>query len=233
MRFVLHFCCLLLLCVTQAVYGQLIHGEVLEIDTRKILAGTEIKNIYNNIGTLADSNGKFTITATSGELVEFRLPGYKIARVRIPHGYIPKWFCIILEKSPVPLSDEMYAGKTEYQRDSIRFREMYGHVLDFPRMSAIEKIKSPFSALSARNREIWQFQDMYEEKEKEKYISYTFNRDLVTRITGLTNDSLTMFMHRFRPTYEQLRQMNDYTFYHYVKTAATRFRSVNRPILSR
>jgi hypothetical protein len=208
----------------------MITGEVLEMDTRKPLSGVQINNIYTNIDFITTADGKFSIAGMSGQLLEFRIPGYKVTRVRIPHGYVPPFFRIILEHTPVPLIDDMLASGGNYKRDSIKSRNMYEHVLDFPRMSAIEKIKSPFSALSARNREIWQFQEVYEASEKEKYVDYTFNKELVTKITGFTDDSLTYFMNRFRPTYEQLRSMNEYTFQTYIKNSAYRVRHPNRPV---
>lgn len=205
--------------------AQIIHGEVLDMDSKQPIPGVQIENIYNNIRITSALNGGFSIAGSSGELLEFRIPGYKVTRVRIPHGYVPPWFRIILEHPAKPPVEE-----SGYRRDSIKAREMYAGVLDFPRMSTIEKIKSPFSAMSKYNQQVWEFQDRFKEGEKEKYINHVFNRDMVSHITGLNNDSLTKFMVRFRPSYEQLQQMNEYTFYNYIKTSARRFRNVDRPV---
>jgi hypothetical protein len=106
---------------------------------------------------------------------------------------------------------------------------MFKQQLDFPRLSTVEKIKSPFSALSKKNRMTWQFQEDYDRFQKEKYVDFTFNRDIVTRVTGLKGDSLTRYMARFRPSYEQLRGMSDYAFYNYIKTSVRRYRTPNTP----
>ncbi|GAA4469751.1 hypothetical protein GCM10023093_29730 [Nemorincola caseinilytica] len=221
-----------LLC--NACLAQLIHGEVLEMESKKPLPGVSINNIHNDIHTSAGIDGTFVIAGASGELLEFRIPGYKVTRVRIPHGYVPTFFRIIMERPATPVMDDhMLAGTGDYRRDSIRSRELYGHVLAFPRMSAIEKIKSPFSALSARNKAMWEFQDMYAEKEREKYVDHRFSPEMVSRVTGLKNDSLAKFMIRFRPTYEQVSSMNEYTFFTYIKNSAYRFRSRDRAISPR
>lgn len=221
---------LLCLVLYQTVYAQLIRGEVVGMDDKKPLPGVHIVNIHNDISIISGTDGSFVIAATSDELLEFRMPGYKTTRVRIPRGYIPPYFKIILEHPPVPIRQDALAGTRNYAYDSAKARERYAHILSIPQLSTIEKIKHPFSAMSARNKEIWEFQDTYAEAEKERYIDYTFTREMVSGITGLTNDSLTRFMVRFRPGYEQLRSMNEYTLYNYVKMNARRFRNQDRPV---
>jgi hypothetical protein len=213
-----------LLFIAGTAWSQIIHGEALDMDTKAPIEGVEIENIYNNVRISTITDGSFVISAASGQLLEFSKPGYKLTRVRIPHGYVPSYFRIILERGLTPRSD-IYENK----KDSIRYREMFQQQLDFPRMSTFEKIKSPFSALSAKNRMTWQFQEDYSNFEKEKYVDFTFNKDLIGKITGLTGDSLSKYMVRFRPSYEQLRSMNDYTFFTYIKTSVHRFRTPNRP----
>jgi len=219
-----------LLFIAGTAWSQIIHGEALDMDTKAPIEGVEIENIYNNVRISTITDGSFVISAASGQLLEFSKPGYKLTRVRIPHGYVPSYFRIILERGLTPRSD-IYEKSNRYdnKKDSIRYREMFQQQLDFPRMSTFEKIKSPFSALSAKNRMTWQFQEDYSNFEKEKYVDFTFNKDLIGKITGLNGDSLSKYMVRFRPSYEQLRSMNDYTFFTYIKTSVHRFRTPNRP----
>ncbi len=225
------FALLLLLSLTsQLALAQIIHGEALDMNNKKPIEGVVIDNIYTNVSITTVADGSFVIAATAGQLLEFKKPGYKLTRVRIPHGDIPPYFRIILERGITPPSD-IYAQGNRYdnRRDSMRFYELYKHELDFPKMSAMEKIRSPFSAMSKRNRQIWEFQEDYSNNEKEKYVDQTFNRALITKITGLQGDSLTTYMRRYRPTYDQIRGMNDYAFYSYIKTGVRRFRSITTP----
>lgn len=213
--------------------AQTIHGEVLDMDNKKPLSGVDILNIYTMLNISTDEQGAFIIAATSGQLLEFKKPGYKTARVRIPHGYIPSYFRIIMKKGISDIKrDNAIAGRSnryDYKADSIRFHELYKAELDFPKLTGLGVIQSPFSAMSRKNREIWQFQDDYTEFEKEKYVDRTFTEDVVTKFTGLQGDSLHYFMRRYRPSYEQLRAMNDYAFYNFVKGSVSRYRSYNTP----
>lgn len=213
-----------------SVTAQAIRGEVVSMDDKKPIAGATITNIHTSLTVSTGEQGSFIIAGSSDQLLEFNKPGYKTARVRIPKGYIPPYFKIILEHGLSPIENRL-AGSDKYDpvSDSIRYRELYKHELDFPRLSTVEKIQHPFSAMSKRNQEVWRFQDEYDSYQKEKFVDRTFSPATVSRFTGLAGDSLKNYMVRFRPSYEQLRGMNEYTFYNYIKVTAHRFRSRNTP----
>lgn len=217
--------------VTLAGIAQTIRGEVLDMNTKKTIADVNILNVHTSLEVSSSADGAFVIAASSGQLLEFRKNGYKTVRVRIPQGYVPSYFRIIIEKGIPKISETnvLANNRYDYRQDSIRFRQLYGHELDMPKLSAFDMIAHPFSALSGKNREVWQFQDDYADFEKEKYVDRTFNEDLVTRVTGLTGDSLHYFMRRYRPTYEQIRSMNDYTFFTFIKSSVYRYRHFARP----
>lgn len=211
------------------VMAQAIRGEVVD-DDKKPLSAVNIENIYTSLTVQSGEQGAFIIAATGGQLLEFKKPGYKTTRVRIPIGYLPPYFRIILKKGITELQQDAIAdGRYNYRKDSLRYYELYKNVLDFPKMSAVDMISHPFTAMSTVNRNKWHFQDVYSEFEQEKYVDKTFNAVVVTKATGLTGDSLTAYMRRFRPTYQQLRMMNDYAFYNYIRNTAHTYRSPNRP----
>lgn len=211
--------------------AQSIRGEVVDGNDGKPMANVAVINVYNNSGYTTTDDGRFLITANKGELIEFRKLGYKIARVRIPAGTVPEYFKIILQKGPIELPEVNIAGRAkDYKSDSLRFHEIYKHELEFPTMSTLDMIQHPFTALSKTNRQIWHFQKEYDRFQKEKYIDYTFNEKLVTNLTGLAGDSLERYMRYYRPAYEQLRNMSEYSFYSYIKQTVYRYRLANSPL---
>ena len=229
------FLVLLLLVIAFPAIAQTIRGDVLDMDNKHPIDDVKIENIYTSLDVSSDKDGSFLIAASSGQLLEFKKEGYKTTRVRIPQGYVPSYFRIIMKQGFSSIKDEIVArnNRYDYRSDSIRYHDLYKTELDFPKLSGIDMIASPFSALSKQNREIWQFQEDYETFEKEKFVDKTFNEALVTKFTGLTGDSLRYFMRRYRPTYDQLRSMNDYTFYNFVKNEARHYRNLSEPRNSR
>jgi hypothetical protein len=222
----------LLLCLSGfSVNAQNIYGEVLDMEDKQPVADVTIENVHTSLRAATNKQGAFIIPASGGQLLEFKKDGYQLTRVRIPQGYVPSYFRIIIKKGTTEIIDD-FASKTtryDYRRDSIRFHELYKHELEFPKMSTIDMIASPFSAMSGKNREIWQFQDDYDYFEKEKYVDRTFNEALVSKLTGLRGDSLHYYIARYRPSYAQLRAMNDYAFFNFIKETTKAYRNVNTP----
>ena len=229
MRLGFSFTFMLLAACMAAARAQSVTGMVVENTAGKPIENVDIQNTYTGFGMISDRDGKFFITASKGQLLEFRKLGYKTVRVRIPQGDVPPYFKIIMQEGITELPPyQLQAGRRDWHTDSMRYRELYAHELDFPRMSALDMIQHPFSALSKKSREIWAFQDDYSATEKQKYIDYVFNPKTVAQLTGLSGDSLNYYMRRYRPDYQMLRTMNEYTFYTYIKNAADRYRGIGR-----
>jgi hypothetical protein len=213
------------------VWSQTIHGDVMDMETRQPLKDVTIVNVYTTLNITTDTSGGFIIAANSGQLLEFRKQGYKTVHVRIPAGYIPPYFRIIMKQglSEIKGMDIAKGDRYDPRDDSIKYHDVYQRELEFPRLSAIDAIAHPFSAMSGKNKEVWQFQDDYSDFQKQKYVDKTFNEELVTKFTGLKGDSLRYYMRRYRPSYEQLKAMSDYSFYNYIKATVTQYRSIQTP----
>jgi hypothetical protein len=216
------FCFMSILLCLQA-QGQPIKGQVIDMTEKKPIPDVSITDVRNTLSTASNGEGNFTLYASKGQLIELKKPGYKTLRVRIPEGTIPPFFKLGLERQK---SDAVQGNvpPKDYHEDSIKYATLYKHELEFPKMSGLDMIQHPFSAMSKHNREIWAFQDNYSWFQQEKYINYTFNDKLVNSITGLTGDSLQIYMHTFRPSYDRLRNMNEYSFYTYIRETAVIFR---------
>jgi hypothetical protein len=230
MRFIV-FCCLLALACVPAA-AQAIKGIVLDGSTGEPIENVAIQNIYTRSGIVTGSDGKFLMMGAEEELLEFRKIGYKTTRIRVPK-MIPPYFKIVLQRGEIELPEfelQRHARAKDYKTDSARYGELYKHVLDFPKMSTFESLRSPFSALSRTNRQKWAFQENYARFQQEKYIDYIFNDAVITGMTGFTGDTLQAFKQRYRPSYELLRNMSEYNFFLYIKESAVRFRrSFSRP----
>lgn len=212
----------------QFSFAQKIIGIVADREGQAPLRDVQINNVHNNSIVFCDSLGQFMIQANKGELIEMRKAGYKTTRIRLPRGYMPSYFKIYMDRM-VTLNTDIYAASqlSQFQKDSINNHELYKVALNFPTMSGLEKIQSPFSAMSKSNREKWAFQETYAKYEQEQFIDYTFSPSLVTSLTGLKGDSLNVYIRRYRPTYEQLRSMNMYEYYNYIKHSVEFYRRRN------
>lgn len=215
-------------------FGKQINGEIRDFYSNELLAEVSVINIHTNAQAVSSKDGQFDIAAESGQLLEFRKLGYKTTRIRIPEGQIPSFFKVLMRSGIIELPEFnlITRNKRDWSKDSIRYYQLYKNALEFPTLTGLDAIRHPFSALSKRNRQIWAFQKEYNYWEQQKFVDYTFNKQLITSLTSLTGDSLDVFMKRFRPSYEQLRNMNEYSFYNSIKENAYIFRHGPRYIPS-
>jgi len=210
--------------IISAADAQKITGVIADMQTGQPLREVSIHNVHTGTGIHTDSNGRFTIDVAGDQLIEFSKTGYKTEKVRVPQGVLPPYFKIFLKKAPAQQQDYLARGRN-WKEDSMKMYALYKHELEFPKMTTLDMINHPFSALSKKNRQIWAFQDEYAMLEQEKFIDYTFNETLVTNMTGLQGDSARAYLRMYRPTYQQLRNMSEYDFYNYVTRTVGAFRS--------
>jgi hypothetical protein len=186
-------------------------------------------------GTVTDSLGRYTIEVNSIDSIYFSYlnkPTTKFSVRAIPNIYA---FDISLH---VPVS-ELPAVKVKlpnYRRDSIQNRMDYAKVFNF---------KKPGIGISSgdggagvgldldefinmfrfrHNKHMLAFQKRLEQEEIDKSIDHRFTKLTVRKITGLTGDSLNLFMKQFRPSYEFTQLSSDYEFLEYIKLASEVFR---------
>jgi hypothetical protein len=216
----------LLLWLMQTIaYAQSIQGQITDGSTNTPIDDVAVMNLHTDAGVLTDDNGKFSLGATKGQLVEFRKTGYKVIRIRLPMGTLPAFFKVVMEKANIELNGvEIAAASRDYKTDSLRYYMLYKESLEFPQLTGMQAIAHPFSALSKRNQQIWAFQKHYEWYQQQKYIDFTFNERVVASVTGLRGDSAQIYMQMFRPTYDQLRGMSEYAYYTYIKRTVAAYR---------
>lgn len=221
-RFAVISSSLFLTLICFAVQAQNIKGQVIAMKNKLPMNDVAIHNVNTGANASADKQGNFNIAASGGQVLEFKKTGYKTQRLNVPGGNVA-FFKIGLELD-IPEKETVAGRPKNYKEDSLRYRELYKHELDFPKLTGMQAVAHPFSAMSKRNRQVWAFQDNYDATQQQKYIDYTFNDSLVNNVTGLSGDSLNTYMRMFRPGYEQLRSMDDYNLLTYIKKSAAAYR---------
>lgn len=196
----------------------IIKGEVRDLNSKQFLENVNVKNIYTQKGMTIQKDGQFQIEVKKGELIEFTRIGYQTVRVRILSEKEPLFYTIVMDKAPIMLREVDIHGKPlDFVKDSIRYRAVYDVVLRKEHRQDVDMRSMPLAMLSKKNRQEWAFQEMYEQWEREKYIDFTFNERLVSRITYLKDEDLQEFMKQYRPAYNFLRTASDYEYLDYIK----------------
>jgi hypothetical protein len=67
------------------------------------------------------------------------------------------------------------------------------------------------------------FQERLLEQERDKFIDHRFSKQLVRRLTNLTDEKLDSFMVLYRPSYQFTLVTSDYEFQSYIKICYEQF----------
>jgi hypothetical protein len=202
-----------------------IKGVVIETATGKPMAGVYVENVDAHTLITTDSTGGFAVTVARGQLIEFKKTGFKTQRWKVPaQGIIPPYFKVYLQVEVLQPAYVFEGPPKSWKEDSQRYASFYERELKFPKMSTLDMINHPFSAMSKQSQQIWAFQKEYAWFQQEKYIDYTFNKTIVANLTGLSGDSAAAYVRMYRPSYEQLRDMKEYEFYSFITRTVQMYR---------
>ena len=168
--------------------------------------------------------GNFSIVVKNGDLLTISKEGYDKTRIRIVNEKRPTYYKLHLDKTIAHL--DVRGHLLPYQKDSIEYYELYSTTLNGAKKGdnyATGMGNISLDALSKQNRDRWAFQAMYDKWQKDKYIDFVFNKELVQKITYLEGEDLRRFMDYYRPSYTFLRSATEYEYLNYIKQSYIHF----------
>ncbi len=201
-----------LLMVSYASEAQTLQGVVTDAATGKPLYPVTVVNIYTRQSTLTDEHGLYVIPASQGNLVTFSYLGYRSVQKVKPISVIIATMNIAMEPTEYQLEEfRIKPGiLSRYQLDSQERVETYKLSLQRrppnPFVSPVSAIAELFSKKAKRT---YAFQQIFAEGEIEKFVDSRYTTDLVTRLTGLTGDSIGHFMYVYQMPYDFARTATD------------------------
>jgi len=206
---------LLLFMPCASLLAQQLEGVVTESDGGTAMPAVIVINKSKNQSTMTDADGKYTIAADPGDQIEFSYLGYFPVSFQMPEG-INVFRRISMRKKLISLEEiEIRPDWTPYQLDSIRRRQTYALDLSRKRASSsvLGTVFSPASALAEQfNKKTKQrdrFQQNFAKWENQKFIDTRYTPEEVSKLTGLTGDTLAAFINAHPMPYDYARSATD------------------------
>ena len=200
-----------LLC-SLATNAQSLQGVVTDAATGLPLFAVTVVNVKTQQGTTTDENGFYTLPANTGESIAFTYIGYKTEVRTKPVSVIISTMNVKLQPSTTQLKEFVFHGdkRSKYQIDSAERKVIYHTVLSRKPPSPFN---SPVSAIaelfSKKARMAYQFQKDFAVDEENRFIDTRYTPALVTKMTGLTGDSMAHFMYAYPMPIMYAREASD------------------------
>ncbi len=193
---------------------QIVRGRIYDRKKDKVLASVTIRNYSQKIVRQSDFGGNYAIKAVEDEVLIFSSVSYLPDTVRVTSFMLNNSFDVSLEPDPELLEKVMVGEYSNYQLDSLGRREEYQKFYDSKKVQLVETapdgafgIKfNPVSFFSKKEKRKRTLLARLQYNEEQYYIDSRFATTYVSRLTGLTGDSLHTFMLRYRPSYSQTRK---------------------------
>ena len=206
-------------CIFSMAFAPLVNAQVtvtgmISDSNKLVLPYATVTNLNTGKHSLSDQGGYYKISGTRNDRIVFTFVGYKPDTVIVIQSMGTQTANVVMTPAGKFLKGiEVTSQYTPYQIDSIDRRNQYGYILDQPNQQLAGGstpqgagiVISPITRFSKKEKQKRQFKKNYEEMEKEKFIDSRFTPLLVNKVTGLTGDSLHLFMRDNYPDYNTMR----------------------------
>jgi hypothetical protein len=220
MKKVLAILCCWMLCQTIALAQRPMNGIIKDIANDEPILNVNIKNVVNGEYIKANTDGTFSIPIKKNDLIEISHISYETIRIRIKDDKSNMFYNLVMRPKTTKLMEIFVREKNKtFKADSTRNYETYKLILEKPGTDEMSASTAPMAMMSNKFRQEQAFKENYKKWEKEKYVDYLFNAKQIGKWTGLQGDSLTTFIHLYRPSYEFLRSNSDYNYLLYIKNS--------------
>lgn len=201
-----------------------IKGQVKDASSGEPMRAVIVLNLNTGNTVYSDTAGNFFLMGKTGDLLSIHSLGYAAVVRRLLPADETDVLVINLKREEIEIDTVVIKSLTKYQQDSLERRDIYGTAVDKrPARFGLAKahplygggpqgaltFNAPITSLiqkrTKKYKRLKAFQDRFNNDEKQAYMDSRYTPDLVTELTGLTGDSLVLFMNAFPIPYDFLR----------------------------
>ena len=183
---------------------------------------------------ISDAGGNYKIPASPGDTITFSSAGYKPDT-----AFVSSWmfeekegYLVALEPNLVELPTVRVGDISSYRLNSLKRREEYAWLYPVHRRRLVGSesvadgvgvIISPNDYFSKKETQKRRLRKRLKQQEIDHYIDFRFPAAYVSRVTGLHDDSLQLFLYRYRPSYEFCRTASNGDILLYINDKLKKF----------
>ena len=196
---------------TPAFAQKNIQGRIYSGATDSVIASASVHNLTTKQSALASKDGRYSIPASENDIVIFSASGFLTDTVKVEFYMLLTPHDVTLPLKVTTLSAVQLLSS--YQKDSLERRNDYAEIFNNQKnitggnrpTDGVGISISPLSYFSKQAKQKRQLRKRLLQQEQDDYVDRSFPAGWVARLTGLSGDSLNLFMYRYRPSYDFCR----------------------------
>jgi len=234
-------CCLLVGYSSLKAQDVEVSGKIFSEDSTQTLPHVLVRTQRGG-RNFSDSAGNYTITMQPTDTLLFYYRGLLAASYPFYFLTSFKHFDVYLSDKPTAFNGVHDLGtvrvQTQSAKDSLQDRQTYSDIFGYkkPKVRSgldtktqelnLLDIASVANVLSFKRKKQAKLDQKFAlTNEQQNYVQRTFTKSLVAKYTGMqSDDSLSLFIIEYAPTYDELKNMNDLDLGMYIITNAAKFR---------
>ncbi|MBO9618192.1 MAG: hypothetical protein J7539_04065 [Niabella sp.] len=189
-------------------------GNIFLYSNDSPVPGATITNLSTKKSSVSTSAGTYEIPASNKDIVIFSASGLKSDTVKVEEQLLKTGYDVGLTVDGTMLKNVTVSSS--YQLDSLRRRGDYSKIYEKQPgltggntpQAGFGLVLSPISYFSKNAKKTRQFRKRLAKEEEDAYIDYVFSPMWVSKLTGLKDDSLHLFLYKYRPSYEMARALD-------------------------
>jgi hypothetical protein len=221
-----------------SAYGQKITGVVIDKTTKQPVYDALVS--VGNAKTRTNVSGLFEISAPAFNdsliVVHF---AYKTCSVAVSES--TNILRIGLEPKVTKLNEVTIHADRDFKKDSLENRIAYAKQFNYKGPTVMDAFtgntnKQPgelisinplilIAALTKKSTPEYKFNKILIRDEHEQYVDEHFNKGIVSRVTGLSGDTLSAFLVQYRPTFEFVKKSTEYDMEVYIRQSVKKFKT--------
>lgn len=192
--------------------------------------------------TSTDTTGRYIIEVAEKDSIWFSYLGKSTPKYPVLKIADVNQFDIAL-RLKANVMREVRIRNRNYKEDSAQNRKDYAKAFNFrrPTFGSMTSVTSSGAGFDIgeiirlfqfrKNKNAERFRERLEQEERDKFVDHRFTKGLVRRLTSITSEEeLSDFMKKYRPTYEFTAGTSDYDFQFFIKIAYAEYKKTT-PLL--
>jgi hypothetical protein len=227
-RLPISFFVLLSIIASDSFCQQTLKGKVYT-ENDSVMAGVNIFNTRSKLSVRSATDGSYALPAMEGDRIIFSMAGYR------PDTITATFQLLLTQYDPgLKIQTITLKGVTvmsSYQADSMARRAYYQDAFNQKNITGGNRPAdgvgisiSPLSYFSKASKQKRQLKKRVVKQEEDAYIDHSFPEEWVKNLTGLTGDSLHLFMYKYRPSYSYCRKTDRMGMLVYINDKLKEFR---------